>query len=307
MSQSKLPSVVSQNVAAVRSRALPYTNPKLKTVPTALNSTPATSKLGPPGQATTCIAYAFQPSQGQEAILLIPTTAFKFEFREHGGKKVLQFLPPSGPLVPVIKAVKPAATISSATAKPHDGASVQTMLVSSATGDTTVSSASKPTGVTFGIRPPSWNNAPRLDVNGKVVNGIQSNNKIPVAKVLPEREDVDERKRVARTRYHRNHELMNDILNERVVDVEGEAAWLYASRRNQLQRLTMQLQSATKEAERMENAFRQKMDEVDEANALFRYKMARFQQLATLMSSSEFHKATVEAELDQLMSANTPR
>lgn len=336
MSPSKMPSAMSR---AGRGRSMPYAiggNPRSKpsALPMTLGLAPGAKKPLVPGQSTTCIAYAFQPAQGQEAILLIPTTALKFEFREMGGQKVLQFLPPSATFVPLVKATaKPPAastqgqqeqgtlpaapkqppqqtTTSSASSAPtpatKDKSSVHPSLASS------VATVVKPT-FRFPERPESWNNALRLDYGGKIYTGKKSTaaeqdagvggNKMAPAKAFPGQEEIDEEKRKAYFRHGMNNKLISQILDERVVDdVIDESTWREidsTSKKERISSLASKVRSVMADVERTEIQISQKMAEVAEDNDLFRYKLIRFQQLAALITSDEFHRATVEAELEQ--------
>lgn len=345
VAQSKMPSAVPRSIGAVRGRSLPYVigNPRSKlALPMALGAAPTSSDskkpaaLMPPGQPTTCIAYAFQPAQGQEAILLIPTTALKFELRDQAGQKVLQFLPPSATFLPLVKTTvkPPASSTAIAGQQPHHDDPVaaiapavpkkQTTLASSATStnDKTAPASTSATTVVkpsfrFQERPVSWKGALRLDFGGEIYSGeaasialqpnTSSDNKMEPVKAIPGREDIEEEKRKAYVRYGSNNELIKKILDERVVVAKDESAWpddSSSSRKEHISWLASKVRSALVETEQTRIRLQQKTAEVSEANDLFRYKLVRFQQLAALMNSDEFHKATVEAELEQMQNVH---
>ncbi|KAK8770114.1 hypothetical protein V5799_013423 [Amblyomma americanum] len=323
MPQGKQPSsVASQKTAAVRSRTLPYVPANRKTgpvVPMATKTGPA-SALGQPGQTTTCIAYAFQASKGQEAILLIPTTAFKVELREQAGQKVLQLLPPATPFVPFVKAANRPAAAAASIGTSHQGfagTSQQTTAASSSAASdkpsTATSATLKTTTPRFQTCPSSWANALRLDVGGKVVNGkcatLPSGGKMKLAKAAPVggEQAREQMKQAAAVRYSRNEALMGEVLDDRPVRVRDEVAGMSDSsgRERHLRWLTSKVLSAMMDVEQMQSARKQKMNEIAEAEGLFRYKMDRFMEVASFVNSAEFHKAEVEAELHRMSGMNS--
>ncbi|KAH7943295.1 hypothetical protein HPB52_006729 [Rhipicephalus sanguineus] len=339
MSQSKMPSATYRGG---RGRSQPYAigNPAKSTVasrskpsavPMALGLAPSAKKPSAPGQSTTCIAYAFQPAHGQEAILLIPTSALKFELREQAGQKVLQFLPPSAAFLPLLKATPVPSAAAATRSQPEQHGATQTThpkppqqtssasSLPSATKDKSsmcpaaasdVAAVVEPT-FRFQERPASWNDALRLDYGGKIhsgkvctapepYTGVGFINKMVPVNAFPGQEEVDDEKRKAYVRYRSNNKLINRILDDRAVGYDS--TWTEStSRRERISSLASKVRAAVADVERTEIRLDQKMAEVAEASDLFRYKMVRFQQLAALISSHEFHQATVEAELQQLM------
>ncbi|KAL1443521.1 hypothetical protein MTO96_007431 [Rhipicephalus appendiculatus] len=338
MSPSKMPSATSRGG---RGRSQPYAigNPvkstaasrsKPSAVPMALNLAPSAKKPSTPGQSTTCIAYAFQPAHGQEAILLIPTSALKFELREQAGQKVLQFLPPFLPLLKATPVPSAAAATQSqqeerdapqtTPPKPQQGttsSSASSLLPKdkSSVSLTVASNAAAVVEPTFRFRerPASWNDALRLDYGGKIhsgkastapapYTGVDFSNKMAPAKAFPGQEETDEEKRKAYVRYGSSNKLINRILDDKVIGYDSTCFETESmSRMERISSLASKVRSAVADVERAEIGLDQKMTEVAEASALFRYKMARFQQLAALINSDEFHQATVEAEMQQLM------
>ncbi|KAL3238851.1 hypothetical protein MRX96_021877 [Rhipicephalus microplus] len=336
MSRSKVPSATSRS-----GRSQPYTvgNPakpsavasssKLSAVPMALGPAPNAKKQpSTPGQPTTCIAYAFQPAHGKEAILLIPTSALKFELREQAGQKVLQFLPPSAAFFPLLKATPVPSAATSAPSQPEQRGAPQT--TPAKTQQTTSSASSVPPGTKdksslrpaaasdvaavvepafrFQERPASWSNALRLDYGGKIRSGQASTApepytgtdfKMAPANAFPEQQEIDYERRQAHARYGSNNGLINRILDGSAVG--HDSTWLETSRRERIGSLTSKVRYALADVERTEKRLDQKMADVAEANELFHYKLDRFQQLAALISSDEFLRATVEAELQQPM------
>lgn len=298
-SRGKIPAAMSQKPSVARVRQAPYPASKPKPI------------LPSPAKTETCVAYTITPTF--EGVLLVPASAFNWNFSS-GGKTNAQanlVLQPSA-LIPLLRPVKlvpaVAATTTPTTLKiaTYPAQKLSTPCITecshSASQESNLrifppscSPAASPSDRVQPVQPaplPStaafpW---PRISVTRK----RQSAATVESAEYY-----VDECKLVATARFRRNRLLMDEILSD-VAVARMETPSEGAADPEVLEKL---IEAAEADTRRMDDRFREKVGMITESSNVFLGKLKRFQQVNEFINSNEFQCATMEAEHNRLQNS----